>query len=63
MKVLKGWGVYLLPAGEKHVMPVCDSTEHACSSTCWCLPRLDGDVWVHSAADGREKAERLETRH
>ena len=42
------------------VWPMDDLREHDIggATTCWCRPRLDGDVLVHNSMDRREEYER-----
>jgi hypothetical protein len=42
-----------------HVVPAGDCRAHQFHGTCWCHPTKDGalDIWVHRAADCREKVE------
>lgn len=56
---MSGWAVII----EKHVVPLDDLREHITDVSCWCDPSQDinGDeyLYVHHAADQREKREHL----
>lgn len=54
-----------------HVIPIGDKKIHCANKNCWCFPVPDKDptgnyapdtIWVHNAADCREKHERQENR-
>ncbi len=55
------WAVVENPnAFETHVVPVKDLRPHTISTPCWCEPYQDAEqpmVWIHNAADQREKFE------
>lgn len=40
-----------------HVIPLNDLRPHDDVPTCWCVPYLDEDVYVHNALDRREEVE------
>lgn len=55
---MKGWEVIV----EKHVVPQDDLREHITDVSCFCFPTQDSAdpyLYVHHAADGREKREHL----
>ena len=57
-----GWQVIYGEDTYIHVVPRKDSKPHTCARTCVCGPWLDQvglRVYVHNAADGRERFEDL----
>jgi hypothetical protein len=42
-----------------HVVPVDDLVAHNDAPSCWCMPTLEGGIYVHHSADQREFDERL----
>ena len=45
-----------------HVLPIKDLKQHIESTDCWCMPVQNGDVIIHSSADGREYFEITEVK-
>lgn len=61
------WATYVLRPKDRpddiptvHVVPLNDTRTHDLSEACWCQPTYevdDGDVYIHTSADGREDYE------
>lgn len=58
---MSGWAIVDNPnTFEAHVVPVGDTRGHTISTPCWCVPCRDTEqptLWIHNAADQREKFE------
>jgi hypothetical protein len=51
-----GWEVRVID-GYPNVRPIGDLAAHG-ASDCWCMPTLDGHIFIHHSADRREHRER-----
>lgn len=56
----EGWQV-IAGFGGNHVIPIADEQEHRATTSCACVPFLNGRItWIHHAYDCRELIEEAE---